>query len=166
MSLDPIADSHERWLSLGWDAPDEMAAFMAVLRAHKLLVDRVREALAKYDLSITEHASLVYLAMSPDGRQPLSRIAERVMIGAGRCNYMINKLEAAGYVRREPHPSDGRTTLAVLTPKGRRVALDGMQRVAAIRHGFGELSREEVLEVRNLMTIVLGQGTVTEAATS
>jgi DNA-binding MarR family transcriptional regulator len=155
MTKDPIKDSYDRWIELGWDAPDEMAAFMSVLRAHRLLVDRVHEALGVHHLSITEHASLVYLAMSEDGRQPLGRIAKRVMIGPGRCNYMINKLEGAGLVRREPHPYDGRTTLAVLTEPGRAVVFDGLRRIAEIRNGFDGMSEEQLRALRDLTATLL-----------
>ena len=34
----------------------------------------------------------------------------------------IDRLEASGLVERLPHPSDGRTTLARITPAGRRLA--------------------------------------------
>ncbi len=155
MTGNPIADSYDRWNELGWEAPDEMAAFMSLLRAHRLLVNRVHEALSEYNLSITEHASLVYLAMSEDHRQPLGKIAERVLIGAGRCNYMINKLEGAGLVRREPHPFDGRTTLAVLTEHGQVVVFDGLRRIAAIRNGFSGMTSEQLREFRDLVGILL-----------
>ncbi|MFT3853433.1 MAG: MarR family transcriptional regulator [Ilumatobacteraceae bacterium] len=156
MSIDPIEDSYERWIALGWPGPDEMAAFMSVLRIHKLLVDRAHEVLAPSRLSIIEHACLVYLAMSEEERQPLSKIAERVMIGPGRCNYMINKLEAAGYLRREPHPSDGRTTLAVLTDEGRELVLAGLTRLAAIRNGFGDVGNQDLHLLRELAAELLG----------
>jgi DNA-binding MarR family transcriptional regulator len=155
MTQDPIDDSFQRWTELGWPGAHEMAAFMSVLRVHKLLVDRVREVLATSHLSITEHASLVYLAMSDDERQPLGKIAKRVMIGPGRCNYMINKLEANGFVRREPHPYDGRTTLAVLTDTGREVANEGVVRVAEIRHGFGAATAEQLDALRQLADVLL-----------
>ena len=34
----------------------------------------------------------------------------------------LDRLEAAGLVRREPNPRDGRGTLAVITDEGRKVA--------------------------------------------
>ncbi len=44
----------------------------------------------------------------------------------------IDRLEAQGLARRRPHPSDGLTTLAQITPKGRRTAgraTDALNRV-------------------------------------
>jgi DNA-binding MarR family transcriptional regulator len=34
----------------------------------------------------------------------------------------VDRLERQGFVRRRPHPTDGRTTLAELTDEGREVA--------------------------------------------
>jgi DNA-binding MarR family transcriptional regulator len=34
----------------------------------------------------------------------------------------VNRLEEQGLLTREPHPSDGRTTLATITPLGRSLA--------------------------------------------
>jgi DNA-binding MarR family transcriptional regulator len=132
-----------------------MAAFMSLLRAHKVLVDRVHAVLARWDLSITEHSCLVYLAMSDGERQTLGRIAERTMIGAGRCNYMISKLEEAGYVRRVPHPSDGRSTLAVLTAKGARTVRSAIRELGVIGYGCADLSLEQAHELRGLLGVVL-----------
>jgi DNA-binding MarR family transcriptional regulator len=155
MSTDPIEDSYESWIEHEWEGPEHMAAFMSLLRVHRLVVDRVHAVLARWNLSITEHACLVYLAMSEGERQTLGKIAERTMIGAGRCNYMINKLEEAGYLRRKPHPSDGRTTYAVLTAKGRRAVRAGIREVAAIGNGLGDLPLDQVEELRALLGAVL-----------
>lgn len=149
MSRDSIDDSFQRWNELGWEGADSMAAFMSVLQVHQLLVDRVHGALRATKMTITEHATLTFLAMSEGERRSLSQIAKRMMIGAGRCNYMINKLEGLGYLQREPHPFDGRTTLAVLTDEGRAAAMEGIRRVIEIHHGFGDTPPDELQAIRH-----------------
>jgi DNA-binding MarR family transcriptional regulator len=152
---DPVREDHERWVELGWDQPDGMTAFMSVLRAHKLLVDRAHEALNPIGLSITDHACLLFLAMSEGQQAPMSRVADRLLIGAGRCNYVINNLESRGLVRKERHPSDGRTTLAVLTDLGLECAIAGNKTMAEFRYGFADLSPDELVHLTDCLSMIL-----------
>jgi DNA-binding MarR family transcriptional regulator len=132
---DVVQDDRSRWDELGWPAASQMAAFMSLLRTHKAVVDAVQSVLRDLGLSITEYAALVFLGLSDDAQQPLGKIASRLMIGAGRCSYVVDNLEAAGLLERRRHPNDRRTVLAVLTG-------DGQARVEAVNDalatiGFG-----------------------------
>lgn len=113
-----------------------MACFMSINRAQKQLIDRVHAVLRPYGVSLIENSCLICLAMSEGHRQPLSRIAERLLIGPGRCNYLINNLEERGLVRREPHPSDGRVTLAVATEAGLELVERANRDLAKERFGL------------------------------
>src|SRR3954452_20905988 len=90
---DLVAQDRARWVELDWPAPSAMAAFMSLLRTHQEIVSAAHGALPDGDMSITEYAALVAIAMAPDQRQPLGKIAERLMIGNGRCSYVIDRLE-------------------------------------------------------------------------
>jgi DNA-binding MarR family transcriptional regulator len=129
-----------------------MAAFMSVLRLQQDLVAAAHQTLRKYDLSITEHAALIHLAFAPGHRETLGRIAEQLLIGAGRCNYVIKDLEAKGLVRRRPHPSDGRVTLAILSAKGRKVVAACSEAQARNNFGFGDLDSAELDQLVALVT--------------
>ena len=59
---------------------------------------------------------------------------------------VIDRLEAAGLVRREPNPRDGRGTLAVLTDDGRAVAEKATADLNAARFGLGRAERAELRE--------------------
>jgi DNA-binding MarR family transcriptional regulator len=141
---DPVAEDRARWIALGWGEADAMACFMSINRAQKQLIDRVHAALRPHGVTIIENSCLINLAMSKDHRQPLSRIAERLLIGPGRCNSVINSLEERGLVRREPHPSDRRITLAVATDAGLRLVEDANRDLARIRFGLGDLDGERI----------------------
>ena len=52
---------------------------------------------------------------------------------------VIDRLEAAGLVRREPNPRDGRGTLAVITADGRDVVAKATAELNAARFGLGAL---------------------------
>jgi DNA-binding MarR family transcriptional regulator len=66
---------------------------------------------------------------------------------------VIDRLEAAGLVRREPNPHDGRGTLAVITDDGRRVAREATAQLNAARFGLGALGLDDLSA---LFTILRG----------
>ena len=70
---------------------------------------------------------------------PLSKIGERLQVHATSVTNVIDRLESAGLVRREPNPRDGRGTLAVLTDEGRAVATKATADLNAARFGLGAL---------------------------
>jgi DNA-binding MarR family transcriptional regulator len=144
VTRDPVDEDRARWIELGWEQPDAMACFMSINRAQKQLVDRVHAALRPHGVTIIENSCLLNLAMAEGHRQPLGRIAERLLIGAGRCNYIINSLEERGLVRREPHPSDGRVTLAVVTKAGLQLVAAANRDLAAISFGLGDADAETI----------------------
>ncbi len=151
---DPVARDSRRWTELGWGDPTAMAAFMSVLRTQKQIVDRAHATLAELSLSITDYATLVYLGLSPDRQQSLGKVAERLLIGAGRCSYVIDNLEKTGYVERRPHPTDRRTTLAVLTDAGLDCLNAANERLQDTSFGFGGNSDGSLVAlIDNLRTI-------------
>ena len=78
--------------------------------------------LRPFGITFSRYEALVLLVHSHDGALPLSKIGERLQVHATSVTNVIDRLEAAGLVRREPNPRDGRGTLAVITDEGREVA--------------------------------------------
>ncbi len=62
------------------------------------------------------------LLFSRKGSLPLGKIGERLMVHPTSVTNIIDRLEADGFVRRVPHETDRRTTLAEITRTGRSVA--------------------------------------------
>ncbi len=123
MRFDPIAEAREHWVRAGWgDAADGMALVTSVMRAHQILLRRVDEVLAEFGITFARFEALMLLSFARNGRLPLGKIGQRLQVHAASVTNAIDRLEHDGLVRREPHPTDGRTTLAAITPKGRRLA--------------------------------------------
>ena len=65
--------------------------------------------------------------LGPEGIEKLSqqfmRAPQRITVAAPKADNKIDRLETDGLVQRVPHPTDGRTTLARLTSKGRDTAM-------------------------------------------
>lgn len=123
LSFDPIAEAHRNWTRAGWEgAADGMVFVTSIMRVHQILLARVDEALGPFGLSFARYEALMLLSFSRAGKLPLGKIGERLQVHPASVTNVIDRLEADGLVRRLPHPTDGRTTLAAISPAGRRLA--------------------------------------------
>jgi DNA-binding MarR family transcriptional regulator len=123
LPFDPIEEAHRQWAEHGWaDVADGMAAVTSIMRAQQLYLGRVDAVLRPYDLTFARYELLMLLVFSRTGALPLSRIGARLQVHATSVTSAVDRLERQGFVRRRPHPTDGRTTLAELTEQGREVA--------------------------------------------
>lgn len=109
------------WRAAGWEAEaDGMALVTSVMRAQQILIGRADEILGRHGLTFARFEVLMLLRFSRAGRLPLGKIGQRLQVHPASVTNAIDRLEADGLVARVPHPTDGRTTLAALTPTGRR----------------------------------------------
>src|SRR4051794_24121215 len=69
-------------------------------------------------LSFIEYHALARLSETPSHTLRMSELAGLTHASLSRLSHMIKRLEARGLVRREPDPTDGRYTNAILTRAG------------------------------------------------
>lgn len=82
----------------------------------------------------------------------LSDIAERLRIVARSATDVIDDLEAKGFVQRAPHPTDRRSTVVLLTGRGRAVLEEVEQhRAVDARQFFGRLDAAERRQLIHLL---------------
>jgi DNA-binding MarR family transcriptional regulator len=99
-----------------------MATITSIMRAHQLFLGRANEVLRPFELTFARYEVLAWLAWNADcGSLSLSQIGERLQVTAATVTNAIDRLEADELVRRLPHPIDTRSTLAEITPRGRRL---------------------------------------------
>ena len=162
LPLDPIAEARRQWLAHGWsDAADGMAAVTSLMRAQQLMLARVDAELRPLDLTFARYELLMLLFFSRTGALPLGKIGQRLQVHPTSVTSAMDKLEAQGFVRRTPHPTDRRTTLAEITPQGRSVAAAATDRLNTAV--FGSLGvAPTVVEGLNELLLELrkGQGDV------
>ena len=72
------------------------------------------------DLSFMEYHTLARLSEDPDHTMRMSDLAVVTDSSLSRLSHLIKRLEVRGFVRREPDPTDGRYTNAVLTKAGHK----------------------------------------------
>lgn len=75
-------------------------------------------------LSHFEYVVLAVLSEAPDRTRRMSDLAGFAESGLPRLSQVVARLEKRGWVRRSPHPTDGRTTLATLTEEGWKTIVD------------------------------------------
>ncbi|MFJ9840540.1 MarR family winged helix-turn-helix transcriptional regulator [Kitasatospora sp. NPDC101155] len=108
-------DEHaDPWLTSG-----ELASWMSVVRLITRLPWAIDAQLQRdAELSMVEYMTLAVLSGVPDRTLRMSTLAEHTSTSLSRLSHMVKRLESRGYVRREPDPSDGRFTNAILLPAG------------------------------------------------
>lgn len=123
LAFDPIAEARRQWNDHGWsDAAEGMAMVTSIMRVQQILIGRVDAVLAAFNLTFARYEVLMLLLFSSRGALPLGKMGARLQVHPASVTNVVNRLEADGLVRRRPHPSDGRTTLAEVTPAGTRLA--------------------------------------------
>jgi len=122
LSFDPIDEARRQWNEHGWtDAADGMAVVTSIVRADQILLARIDAILREIDLTFARYELLVLLDFSRRGALPLGKMGVRLQVHPASVTNAVDRLEQHGLVERVPHPDDGRTTLATLTPAGRRL---------------------------------------------
>ena len=124
LAFDPIDEARRHWTAQGGgDAADGMAAVTSVMRAQQIMQARVDDVLRPLDLTFARYELLMLLLFSRSGALPLSIVGSRLQVHPTSVTNAVDRLEGQGLVKRTPHPTDRRTTLAEITPAGREAAL-------------------------------------------
>ena len=151
LDFDPIERAGQLWEHNWPGEPDEvydaMRAVTSIMRAHQILIGELDGMLRRYGITFSRYEALVLLMYSRAGALSLSRIGERLQVHATSVTNVIDRLEAAGLVRRQPNPHDGRGTLAVITEDGRAVATKATADLNAARFGMSALTGGELTSV-------------------
>ncbi len=132
LPLDPIAEAHRQWTAHGWgEVADGMAAVTSVMRAQQIMMARVEEVLKPFGLTFARYELLTLLHFTRTGALPMAKASARLQVHPTSVTNAVDRLEAAGLVRRTPHPSDRRATLVELTDEGRALAVATTEKLNA-----------------------------------
>lgn len=119
---------------------DAMAAATSILRAQQVVVVAVDGALRPFGPTFARYEGLVLLSFSRTGSLPLGKMGRRLMIHPTSVTNIVDRLKSQGLVGRVPHPTDGRTTLAVLTDQGRELVGNATEAVNSALFGLDGLT--------------------------
>jgi DNA-binding MarR family transcriptional regulator len=138
-----------------------LGAWRALLGARAALIDRIEEALAAAELPpLSWYDVLHALYLAPERRLRMGELAGKmVAIGRTGLTRLVDRIEDAGLVRREPVAGDRRGSYTVLTEEGEHVLLERMWPVYAseIEDRFAKLLSEDEAELlRETLSRVMG----------
>lgn len=99
---------------------------------YRALENRVMADLAAAGFDdVTLAQARVFQRIAPGGSR-LTDLAEQAQITKQSAGFLVDQLEAAGYVTRVPDPSDGRARLVVVAERGARAVEASGGTVAAV----------------------------------
>ncbi|MFF1843847.1 MarR family winged helix-turn-helix transcriptional regulator [Streptomyces sp. NPDC058217] len=115
MPEQPRHPNHQpRWLS----APERETWQQFAMMLHRLPAALGAQLQQDADLSYIEYYVLAGLSDQPEHRMRMSDLAVLANSEQSRLSHLISRLERRGFVRREPDPTNGRYTHAILTDAG------------------------------------------------
>jgi DNA-binding MarR family transcriptional regulator len=120
-------DAHPDWDLSG------MALLGRVSRIERLLEVRRLEVLRPDALTTADVDVLASLWRHPTGQRPRD-LRQSMMVGSGTLTPRLDRLEAAGWLRRRPDPDDQRGRVLVLTATGRRRVPRLVERLLAVEN--------------------------------
>jgi DNA-binding MarR family transcriptional regulator len=124
-----------------WLTADELDSWLSVVRLMTWLPWSIDQQLQRDSkLGMVEYQVLAMLSESPERTRRMSSLAEVTNASLSRLSRVVKRLEERGLVRREPDPTDGRFTNAILTE-------DGFQSLAEAAPGHLEHVRSLVIDV-------------------
>ncbi len=117
-----------------------MPAFLALLRTHARLMDQLELDVRLHSgLTVARYDVLMHLDMA-GGRLRLSDLAQAVVLSPSGLSKLLDRMQDAGLVERQPDPDDARSTFAAITTHGRAVVRKTRPRHHAfLQHVFGDV---------------------------
>ncbi len=163
LRFDPIEEAARQWTRHWPSGPiAAMRAVTSVMRAQQILLGRLNEVLEQFELTFARYEALMLLYFSHAHELPLGKIGSRLQVHPTSVTNLIDGLERTGLVRRTPHPTDRRTTLATLTDRGRETADAATAALHEIAFGTAPLSEGRLDEItQTLVQLRRGAGDFT-----
>ena len=152
LPFDPIAEASRQWRShWGVSAVPSMVAVTSIMRAEQILIARLNALLRPWRLTFPRYEGLMLLHFSRSGSLPLGKMGARLQVHPTSVTNIVDGLERLGYVVREPHEQDRRTTLARITDEGRAAAEAATAALNEARFGTEPLHRGELERISELL---------------
>lgn len=121
----------------------EMSAWRGFLEAHRRVVDVLETELRDHeDLPLAWYDVLVQLSESPTRSLRMQELADAILLSKSGLTRLVDRMETAGLVERQPCEDDGRGVRAVLTDGGMQRLRDAAPtHVRGVRAHFADVLR-------------------------
>ena len=135
-----VVDTSERWTQ----------AWLALVRTHARLWDEAEAQMrSATGLTMPRYDVLMQLDAA-GGRLGLTELADTVVLSPSGLSKLLDRMEAADLIRREPDPRDARSTFARITVHGRALVRKSRQ----AHHAWLQAAFGNALEDRDLADLV------------
>jgi DNA-binding MarR family transcriptional regulator len=98
--------------------PDELNLGLLLFIPYRFMESAVLAALKAHGYDLPLHQARVFQRIDPGGSR-LADLARAAQVSKQTVGSIVDQLQAAGYVTREPDPTDRRARLVTITEKGR-----------------------------------------------
>jgi DNA-binding MarR family transcriptional regulator len=96
-----------------------LATWRAFLNAHAVLIQRIEQDVQARGLPPLSWYDVLWPLHRAEGKRlRINELAEQVVLSRTGLVRLVDRIEAAGLLRREPVPEDGRGSYAVITKEG------------------------------------------------
>lgn len=150
---DPVAEAVRHWDGR-YPGTAGFRAVTSLVRTYSVVVRGIEAILRPLDLTLSRYELLLVLSFTRTGGLPIMRLRDSLMIHGSSVTYLVDRLEEAGWVVREPDSDDRRVTRVSLTPSGREI----VDRASAllVEYDFGPLAALEA-DRQNELSALLGE---------
>jgi DNA-binding MarR family transcriptional regulator len=131
-----------------------MVMATSITRVQQIVQARIDEVLRPLDLTFARYELLMLLSFSREGSLPLNVVGARLQVHPASVTSAVDRLESQGFVERRAHPTDRRTKLAVITDLGRKVAMEGTDRLNEQVFSSIGLSERDLASLHRILTQV------------
>ena len=105
--------------------PNRIEWLRALIGLEIVLWDRINARLKEHhDLSLAFFESLYFIGRTPDGSLRVGDLARALRITVGATSKLVDRIDAAGLIRRELDADDRRASRVALTDAGRQRLAD------------------------------------------
>jgi DNA-binding MarR family transcriptional regulator len=128
-------------------------AWLALVRTHARLWDQVESQMRQDSgLTMARYDVLMQLDMA-GGRLGLTDLASTIVLSPSGLSKLLDRMETSGLIRRQPDPSDARSTFATITPRGRSLVRKARETHHAwLQRVFGDaLDDRDVADLTRVM---------------
>lgn len=150
-----VSVTEPRWLTA-----QERRAWLALLSVNTLLPAALDAHLTQLNkLSLFDYNVLAMLSEAEGRMLPMKELASRTSASLSRLSHVVTKLQARGWIDRQPSPDDARVTTAHLTDAGWETIADlAPEHVERVRQlVFDALEPEDVACLAEIGEKVVGR---------
>jgi DNA-binding MarR family transcriptional regulator len=115
---------------------------------------RLRES---HELPLAFFEPLLFISRAPRGNMRVGDLALALRVTVGGTSKLVDRIERAGLIAREPDPDDGRASRLVLTTAGKRKLTAALRTYDAVAGGIlaGVLTPEEQQQMSDYVSRLL-----------